>query len=155
VDPRPENHILRGRHEFWTLGNLLREKFGDEWDCRLLDTSPRQHAVGDYTILRSCTKMDGDLRFTVEQRYLQAEGQTSLTPHQTHRPEGLLVRRGSTCLILRGGGSGHASGCRGPAGPTPGSLDQKWLFGRQTTEQLSVFLSVRQRISRVSRRNSH
>lgn len=81
TDPRPENATERGRAEFWTLGNLMQQELGDGWSCADLPTTARVHAVGSYLIHRRCEFATADVRYAVEQDYLQEAGQSFLNPH--------------------------------------------------------------------------
>ena len=80
TDPRPAQQASRPRHEFWTLGNLLRNQFGADWTCADLDPAAGENPVGTYFVKTQCSLADADGSITITQHYLQKRGQSFIDP---------------------------------------------------------------------------
>jgi hypothetical protein len=81
TDPRADPGE-RSRQEFWTMGNFMTIRFGeDAWECRDLPKQPGESAAGSYFIKQHCEKrIDGQL-YMVERHYYQKKGQTFADAH--------------------------------------------------------------------------
>lgn len=79
TDPRDSE--IRGRNEFWTLGNFLKQRFGDEgWNCVDLPPAEGENPVGSYFVKNHCEKVADGKRYILEQQFLQKKGQTFIDP---------------------------------------------------------------------------
>ena len=85
----PRQHVVRGRSEFWTLANFIRQRFGDdEWQCKEVPPDEGEHAVGSFFIKNDCVKTANGLYLVLEQRYFRKKGQQSVDPETGQsRPE--------------------------------------------------------------------
>ena len=83
----PRRHAARQRSEFWTLGNFLRQRFGEaDWDCRDLPRDEGERPAGSLFVKNHCEKIADGLHLILEERYFQKKGQQFLDPH-TGQPE--------------------------------------------------------------------
>ena len=91
TDPR-ESGGERGRNEFWTMGNFIRIRFGnDGWTCSDLPRDPGDSPAGSYFIKERCEKrMEGQL-YMYERRYYQRKGQTFVNEHSGQANTGAYV----------------------------------------------------------------
>ena len=85
----PRQHVVRGRSEFWTLANFIRQRFGDDgWQCKDLAPAEGEHALGSFFVKTHCVKTANGLHLVLEQRYFQRKGQQSVDPETGQpRPE--------------------------------------------------------------------
>jgi hypothetical protein len=83
----PRQHSARGRVEFWTLGNFMRQRYGEhEWECSDLPRDDGEHPAGSLFIKNHCEKTTDGLHLILEQRYFQKKGQEFVDP-QTGKPQ--------------------------------------------------------------------
>ena len=81
TDPRSGSATKRPRHEFWTLGTLLRNRLAPSgWACEDLALAQGERAVGRDAVKSSCTLVRDDMAFSVQQLYLQQAGQAFVAP---------------------------------------------------------------------------
>lgn len=79
TDPRDTE--IRGRNEFWTLGNFLKQRFTDaDWTCTDLPAGDGENPVGSYFIKNHCEKVANGTRMILEQQFLQKKGQHFINP---------------------------------------------------------------------------
>lgn len=79
TDPRDTE--VRGRNEFWSMGNFLKQRFDEvDWNCVDLPRGDGENAVGSYFIKNHCEKIADGYHLIVEQQYLQKKGQTFINP---------------------------------------------------------------------------
>lgn len=83
TDPRPASQTSRSRYEFWTLGNLLRNQFGTDWDCADIAPAAGENPVGTYFVKTECSLAAENDTFTITQHYLQKRGQSFIDPVTT------------------------------------------------------------------------
>ncbi len=75
----PRGVVPEVRNDFWTLGTLLRARFGaDGWECADLPLQAGEEPIGSFLMKTNCTKVEGGLSYRVEQRHLRRRGQTYL-----------------------------------------------------------------------------
>jgi hypothetical protein len=85
----PRQHLTRDRHEFWTLANFIRQRFGDDgWKCKDVPRGEGENPVGSIFVKSRCEKTANGLHLILEQRFLQKKGQQSIDPDTGQpRPE--------------------------------------------------------------------
>jgi hypothetical protein len=77
----PRQHGVRGRSEFWTLANFIRQRFGDDgWTCKDVPRGEGETPVGSIFVKNHCERTANGLHLVLEQRYLQKKGQLSVDP---------------------------------------------------------------------------
>lgn len=79
TDPRDTE--IRNRNEFWTMGNFLKQRFGNEtWDCLDLPAADGENPVGSYFIKNHCEKVADGRHLIIEQQFLHKKGQHFINP---------------------------------------------------------------------------
>ena len=79
TDPR---QTFREREDFWTLGNFVRQKYGqDGWDCIDLPRADGETPAGSYFVKDRCEKTVDGARVMYERHYYQKKGQTFVDPN--------------------------------------------------------------------------
>jgi hypothetical protein len=80
-DPRPNFGTNRSRHEFWTLGNLLRRSLSLAWDCASREPANGERPVGSLFVKASCTAQGDGTVISLSQHFFHKSGQTFIDPH--------------------------------------------------------------------------
>lgn len=67
------------RNDFWTLGTMLRARFGTAgWECADIPLQAGEEPVGSFLLKTNCTKAEAGFSYRIEQRHLRRRGQNYL-----------------------------------------------------------------------------